>query len=114
MRQVISNVVTNALKYSNEETKVVVDLLYDKKDIRLTIHDEGIGIPEEDLKRIFEPFHRAKNVGSISGTGLGLSISKQAIESHQGTIAIDTEVGKGTKITILVPYLQKQQEKRHD
>jgi PAS domain S-box-containing protein len=110
MRQAISNIVTNALKYSDVETKVIVDLLYDKTDIRLMILDEGIGIPAEDLKHIFEPFHRAKNVGSISGTGLGLSISKQAVESHHGTIAIETELGKGTKITILVPYLQEQQE----
>jgi len=67
------------------------------------VADEGIGIPEADLKHMFEPFHRAANVGTISGTGLGLIISQKAVELHSGTIAIKSKVGIGTTITVEIP-----------
>jgi PAS domain S-box-containing protein len=103
MRQVITNVVHNALKYSQAEKPVFMQLRQDEKHITLTVKDEGIGIPPEDVKRMFEPFHRANNVGTISGTGLGLSITKQAVELHNGTITIVSQLGVGTTATVTLP-----------
>ncbi len=103
MRQVISNLVSNALKYSPPEQTVYISLTRDSNQVIFKVRDKGIGIPPEDLKRLGEPFHRAANVGTLSGTGLGLSISKQAIELHGGTMTPESQVGKGTTITVVIP-----------
>src|SRR5690606_37390171 len=71
MRQVIANLLSNAVKYSPDGGVVNVDLHMGEEHILLRVRDRGIGIPEDDAKRLFEAFHRAKNVGNISGTGLG-------------------------------------------
>jgi signal transduction histidine kinase len=103
MRQMISNVVSNAIKYSPENKAVDIILEYTDEDIILTIRDEGIGIPQADLMHLFEPFHRATNVGAISGTGLGLVITKESVELHQGTISVESQVNLGTNLTIRLP-----------
>lgn len=103
LRQAVSNLLHNALKYSAVEQPVDLQLSHDEQAIRICVRDSGIGIPPDDIKRIFEPFHRADNVGSISGTGLGLSITKQAIDLHNGTITVESEVGQGTRFTVSFP-----------
>ncbi|MBK9749191.1 MAG: PAS domain S-box protein [Chloroflexi bacterium] len=103
LRQAVSNLLHNALKYSAGEQPVDLQLSHDEQAIRICVRDAGIGIPPDDIKHIFEPFHRADNVGSISGTGLGLSITKQAIDLHNGTITVESEVGKGTSFTVTFP-----------
>jgi len=103
MRQVLDNLLSNALKYSDENKSVEVRLNYENDEFTLSISDQGIGIPEPDLKHLFEPFHRATNVGTISGTGLGLVISKQAIELHSGKITVTSSVGQGTTMIVTIP-----------
>ncbi|GAB4522107.1 MAG: hypothetical protein OHK0046_34270 [Anaerolineae bacterium] len=103
MRHVISNLISNALKYSSSEDSVLVDLRVHDTTITLKVQDSGIGIPEPDLKHLFEPFHRARNVGTISGTGLGLSITKEAVELHGGTITVETQLDNGTTFTVTLP-----------
>src|SRR5216684_9251192 len=103
MRQIVSNLVANAVKYSPLSKPIAVNLEREGGTLRLSIRDEGIGIPEEDLKHLFEPFHRAANVGTIAGTGLGLTIIKEAIELHGGTIAVESRVGVGTTFTVTIP-----------
>jgi signal transduction histidine kinase len=103
MRQIISNIVHNAIKYSPTEQPITIHLEYTSKTVILTVRDTGIGIPETDQKHLFEPFHRAANVGSISGTGLGLVIVKESVELHGGTIAVESQVGVGTTIAISLP-----------
>jgi len=103
MRQIISNLVSNALKYSPTDKPVHFTLWGDATHIVVKVTDEGIGIPVEDRKHLFEPFHRAANVGTISGTGLGLSITKQAVDLHHGTIALDSQVNSGTTFTVTIP-----------
>jgi PAS domain S-box-containing protein len=103
MRQVIGNLVSNALKYSAREKPVHVCLVQNGDQMILSVRDEGIGIPHNDLKRLFEPFHRAANVGEISGTGLGLNIARQAIELHGGTIALESQLQQGTTFTVTFP-----------
>jgi len=103
MRQVISNLIHNGLKYSGKEKPVRVQLEQDTESITLNVSDEGIGIPPEDLKHLFEPFHRAANVGTISGTGLGLSIAKQAVSLHKGSLTAASQLGSGTTFTVRLP-----------
>lgn len=105
MRQVIANLLSNAVKYSPDGGVVNVDLHMGEEHILLRVRDRGIGIPENDAKRLFEAFHRAKNVGNISGTGLGLSIVKRAVEAHRGTIGVESRQGEGTTFTIRIPIL---------
>ena len=71
--------------------------------MRLSVSDQGIGIPETDLKHLFEPFHRAANVGTISGTGLGLVIMKESVDRHSGTITIESQIGIGTTFNVTIP-----------
>jgi PAS domain S-box-containing protein len=103
MRHVITNLISNALKYSATEQPVQVHLRQSQGQVVFQVNDAGIGIPADDIKHLFAPFHRAANVGAISGTGLGLSIVKQAVELHGGAITIDSQLGEGTKVTVTIP-----------
>ncbi|MEZ4672042.1 MAG: PAS domain S-box protein [Anaerolineae bacterium] len=109
MRQVMTNLLSNALKYSAPASTVSV-ILEVKDDLaQLQIQDQGIGIPESELSLIFEPFHRAANVGGVTGTGLGLNIVYEAINLHGGTIHVASEEGVGTSFTIWLPVRASQQ-----
>lgn len=88
LRQIILNLVENAVKYSVEKTPIKVILKLTIDQILLEIQDSGIGILPQDLKKLFEPFHRGKNVGQRSGTGLGLSVVKSCVDLHQGQITV--------------------------
>jgi PAS domain S-box-containing protein len=103
LQQVIGNLVHNALKYSPPDKSVCITLAQADGQITLRVADEGIGIPPEDLPHLFEPFHRAANVGAIQGTGLGLAIAKEAVELHDGTIAVESHVGVGTAFIVTLP-----------
>ncbi|MFN8531752.1 MAG: PAS domain S-box protein [Anaerolineae bacterium] len=103
LQQAITNLLHNALKYSPSEKSVHITLEQENGHIVLRIMDEGIGIPPEDLKHLFEPFHRAANVGQIYGTGLGLGIAKEAVELHRGTITVESQVNVGTTFTVTLP-----------
>lgn len=103
MRRALMNLLTNAIKYSPDGKPVNMELAYADCQAIIKISDQGIGIPKEDLARLFEPFNRASNVGGIQGTGLGLAIAKQAVELHGGTISVESELGKGTTFTITLP-----------
>lgn len=69
----------------------------------LQVCDKGIGIPEADMKHLFEPFHRASNVEAIAGTGLGLVIAKEAVDLHNGSITVESRLGVGTTFTVSLP-----------
>lgn len=103
MHHVVTNLISNALKYSTPTSAVQVHLARDTSHITFIVKDEGIGIPPEDLRHLFEPFHRAKNVGTVPGTGLGLSITRQAVDIHGGSITIDSHVNAGTTCTVVFP-----------
>ena len=105
LRQVLHNLVSNALKYSNQDTSVEVNVVADDSNLYLTVTDKGIGIPEKYLSdgKIFEAFVRADNVGNVSGTGLGMAIIKNAIELQNGTIQIESVQNLGTTIKVSVP-----------
>lgn len=103
MRQILTNLVSNAIKYSPEGKDVYIHLDYTDAEVILKVSDEGIGIPKADLPHLFEPFHRAANVGTISGTGLGLVITREAVELHGGTITVESQQNVGTTFLIRIP-----------
>lgn len=106
MRQIFTNLVSNAMKYSEHESVVHISLECHNDELTLKVRDEGIGIPESDQVHLFEPFHRATNVGTINGTGLGLSIVKRAVERHGGRISFDTALGAGTTFMVVLPVVE--------
>lgn len=97
---VINNLLSNAVKYSPEGGCVSLSVSCQPESIGLQVKDEGIGIPPEALPLLFEPFHRASNVGQIPGTGLGLAIAKRCIDLHGGEIGVDSTLGQGTVFTV--------------
>jgi PAS domain S-box-containing protein len=103
LQHILTNLLTNAVKFSPEKSKICFVIDYDDDFVYFTISDEGIGIPEDDLSHVFEPFHRAGNVGKIQGTGLGLSIARQYTELHGGLIFVQSELGKGTSFIVSFP-----------
>ncbi|MCU0551833.1 MAG: PAS domain S-box protein [Leptolyngbya sp. Prado105] len=102
----LSNLLSNAIKYSPPYGKVDVMLEFQLDRVLLSVQDEGIGIPLEDQRRLFEPFYRGKNVGTIPGTGLGLVVVQKCVGLHQGQIQITSEFGRGTTCQLMLP-LQK-------
>ena len=103
MRQVFNNLISNAIKYSPPENEILINLLSENENISIEFLDGGIGIPDTEIKHLFDPFFRAKNATNIPGTGLGLTITKQAIELHSGTIAVEPRHNQGTKIICRFP-----------
>jgi PAS domain S-box-containing protein len=103
LRHILSNLLSNAVKYSPQGGTVNFDLVREQEEVVFRIQDQGIGIPIEDRAQLFNSFHRASNVGTISGTGLGLAIVKKAVDLHGGKITVDSEVGIGTTFIISLP-----------
>jgi signal transduction histidine kinase len=100
---VLVNLISNAIKYSPDGGVISLNVSQDDNFLMINVQDEGIGIPESDLKNLFEPFQRAGNVGGIGGTGLGLSIVKEIVGLHHGSISCASQEGFGTTFTIHIP-----------
>jgi two-component system sensor histidine kinase KdpD len=98
----------NAVKYSPENSSIEISATSDNKMVRLQIADHGVGIPADDLTRIFDKFYRVQRPESVSGTGLGLSIGKGIVEAHHGNIHASAREGGGTVITVELPLKSKQ------
>jgi PAS domain S-box-containing protein len=107
LRRAMTNLLNNAIKYSPVEKCITVRLWTESERVVIAVQDHGIGIPEADLGRLFEPFHRAGNVGTIQGTGLGLAIAKQAVELHGGSLSVESVVGEGTAFQMTLPMMGK-------
>ncbi len=103
LRHILSNLLSNAVKYSPETSPVSLKILRQGRSLVFQVIDQGIGIPEKDHAHLFEAFHRCSNVADQSGTGLGLVIVNRCVELHGGTIAFDTELGKGTSFFVTIP-----------
>ncbi len=107
LRHVLSNLLSNAFKYSPVTSTVRFSVTEQEDGVLFEISDEGIGIPEEELEQLFEAFHRCSNASAIPGTGLGLAVVKRSLDVHQGTIEVDSRVGRGTRFAVRVPELKE-------
>lgn len=109
MAQAISNLLDNGIKYSGEVKQLSITTETVRSDLSIEIADHGIGIPRAEQAKIFEKFYRVGNglVHDVKGSGLGLSLVKHIIEAHQGTISVESEVGKGSRFTILLPHARR-------
>ncbi|MEL6603852.1 MAG: PAS domain-containing sensor histidine kinase [Cyanobacteria bacterium J06614_10] len=103
LRSILTNIVSNAIRYSPSESVIELTLARRKQQAIFQVTDQGVGIPPEDIPLLFEPFHRGKNVSNIPGTGLGLSIVKQFVELQQGEIQLESTLGVGTVFRIALP-----------
>ena len=102
LKVAVSNIIDNGCKYSSDHT-VDIKLVHKERSIEIAFEDRGIGIPETDVGKIFEPFYRGGNTISISGTGIGLPLVNQIIKNHNGTVNLSSKLGKGTVVTVLLP-----------
>lgn len=103
LHQVFSNIISNSVKYSPDGSAVNVAAKDLNDHVQVIVVDEGIGIPEPDQKRLFERYHRGSNVSGIVGTGVGLYLVKMVVDRHGGTVEVESEVGKGTKVVVNLP-----------
>jgi PAS domain S-box-containing protein len=103
LKNVLVNLVSNAIKFSGEHTAILVSLDVSARILRLSVRDNGIGISEEDQQHLFERFFRARNAANIQGTGLGLHIIAKYLELLNGTIHLQSVLGEGSCFTISVP-----------
>lgn len=109
LHQVMTNLLSNASKFSPEEGRITVRVIQEGENLRVEISDNGMGIKKEDLERIFEPFTAIKKPTYIRGTGLGLSVTKGLIEAHGGRIWVESEgEGEGARFIFLLPRKKTQ------
>ncbi|MCD9015693.1 PAS domain-containing sensor histidine kinase [Parachryseolinea silvisoli] len=107
LRNIVINTLTNAIKFSPGAKYIDLTLAGDDEKLTLNVRDYGIGIPDVDMKQLFEPFYRGSNANAIQGTGLGLSILQKAVDLLHGYVDIKSEVGKGTELTVTLPRMHK-------
>lgn len=112
LTQVLDNIISNALKYSPEGGLITFSVTEKEEHILISVSDQGLGIPQDNLTKIFERFYRVDKARSrqMGGTGLGLAIAKEMISAHGGTIWADSKEGKGTTISFTLPYDSTQED----
>ena len=103
LRHILTNLLSNASKYSPPASVVKLTVAYQEMQVIFNVSDRGIGIPKADQSRLFETFSRCSNVGKVPGTGLGLAIVKRCVDLHHGTIEVESDAGKGTEVTVVLP-----------
>jgi len=115
IRQLWSNLISNAVKYTEEGSVTVVMAVQDSRVV-ISVKDTGIGIPEDDLKRVFEDFYRTRAAKACSqmGTGLGLPLVKRIVEMYGGQIGVESTVGKGSQFTVTLPLQRSAQSEAED
>jgi two-component system phosphate regulon sensor histidine kinase PhoR len=104
MYQVYTNLLSNAIKYSGDSRNIYVRLYSQNNSLITEVEDEGIGIAKENQTKIYEEFYRVENQesGNITGTGLGLTVVKKIVEAHRGKIEVESEIGRGSKFSVIL------------
>ncbi len=108
MMRVLVNLVDNAVKYSGQDAPIEITAKLRENEVEITIKDQGFGVPEEDITRIFDKFYRAVKPRQVTGTGLGLSICKGIVEAHGGRVFAGNNPDKGTTFTVILPLGAKK------
>jgi signal transduction histidine kinase len=107
---ILSNLLANAIKYSAPDTTVELTFNCESNPVIFEVKDQGIGIAQEDLQSLFEPFYRSDTVKNVIGSGLGLAVAKTCLDLHQGQISVESEVGVGTTFTVSIPQAAAMEE----
>jgi signal transduction histidine kinase len=108
LRQVLDNIVGNAIKYSYDGGEIFISIHSEENQVILQVTDQGPGIPAADQPHIFDKFYRATNISpDVEGSGLGLAIVKNIVESHQGRIWVESTLGKGSSFFIVIPVVSE-------
>lgn len=102
---ILTNLLSNAIKYTKDDPKIAVTLAVHNQWLTLTVNDNGVGIPYEELPRVFERYFRASTATSIPGTGIGLSLVKDLVELYQGKLEVNSDLGKGTEFSVSLPLM---------
>ncbi|MDZ5471677.1 cell wall metabolism sensor histidine kinase WalK [Bacillus sp. 31A1R] len=112
LTQILVNIISNALKYSPEGGKITFRMIEKEQHLIISVSDEGVGIPKENIGQIFERFYRVDKARTrkLGGTGLGLAIAKEMVEAHGGEIWAESEEGKGTTVSFSLPYVPTEEE----
>lgn len=110
---VMNNLIDNAIKYSGDSTELTVTAFHDENDLIITVKDHGIGIPKNEIEKVFERFYRGGDelTRKIKGSGLGLSLVRELVEAHGGTVSVVSEVTKGSLFTICLPLTKDEGNK---
>ena len=104
LRQLLDNLISNAVKYSPKGSTIKVSLRSEDNQVIFSVADQGVGIPQSEQARIFEKFYRGSNVPEqVGGSGLGLAIVKSIVDSHQGRIWVESTMGKGSTFFVVLP-----------
>ena len=106
LQQALINVISNSVKYTKNGGRIVVTAKAEQNGVLINVRDNGMGIPPEDITRLFERFYRVEKArtSDAGGTGLGLAITKEIVDAHGGQIWVESELGKGTSTWIRIPY----------
>ena len=114
MKQVFYNLLSNAVKFTDSKKAIGIEASYEEENVIVEIWDQGIGISEDDLERVFNPFEQAVQSANkpVQGTGLGLSITKRLVELHNGTLTATSEIGKGSRFKVILPGRIPDDEER--
>jgi signal transduction histidine kinase len=105
MEKAINAILDNAVKYSPDKSKIKMSLTHDEESLTLEVSDQGVGIPDEELEFVFQPFFRGRDITQVDGTGLGLTLVYDAITLHHGRVAIRSELGVGTTVCLVLPCI---------
>jgi signal transduction histidine kinase/tetratricopeptide (TPR) repeat protein len=105
MSQALHNILDNAAKFSVEEKNIHVEVSLEQNMVKITVRDKGVGIPENEQKKIFEKFYRGKQASSVAptGTGLGLTLVKHIMEAHRGDVVVRSQLGEGSCVSLILP-----------
>ncbi|HYQ47696.1 MAG TPA: sensor histidine kinase, partial [Thermodesulfovibrionales bacterium] len=104
LKQVLINLIDNSLTFSDKGCIIHIDVKRNGDRVEIAVSDNGWGIPEEDMHHLGERFYRGKHGQRIKGTGLGLTICDEIVKMHDGTMSIQSSAGKGTVVTLSIPY----------
>lgn len=108
LKNILLNLLSNATKFSGEDKHIWINVSNKNRTLSVTVKDEGIGIPEDDLPHLFDTFFRGKNVSNIQGTGLGLPIIKRYLNLLNGDISVNSRYNEGTTFCIIIPAMERQ------